>query len=69
MTRRCDWTFIDSNTAPPTLWCKRCDRRWPLVLPMKVSAMVLVERAFRKEHEFCTAPRPGDCCVERGEEK
>lgn len=48
-----DHLVIDSRTNPPSLKCNHCGRSWPLSLPIKVSALVKLERAFRDEHGDC----------------
>jgi hypothetical protein len=54
MPRSNDWVVAVSGGGA---WCKRCDTRVEVKLPMEVGVWVAMMRAFSKAHARCKEQR------------
>lgn len=56
--------WILAMQSPLGYWCRRCDLRLPIGLPVEVDAYLAAGRAFIAEHAGC-APLPAAAEMER----
>ena len=48
-----DYIVIDGSKQPSELWCKHCNERQVIPLPMPFDMYVALSKAFIKIHKRC----------------
>jgi predicted amidophosphoribosyltransferase len=54
------WVICRFDLTPPSGECTRCGERLPIILPIRLSVLAAMGKAFVKEHRHCQPRSEGE---------